>query len=173
MKFIQHSIIVLFAVLSSPFASGEVYQTPQAFLQETFNYQVPEPRILWISGEVRARTEQILQHKPMSLRTRYWRQQDRTAWILEEIGKEQPITVGIIVDKNRIESVKVLIFRESRGWEVKYPFFTNQFKQAELNAKLELTKPIDGVTGATLSVRALKKLSRLALYYHQHISASP
>lgn len=129
--------------------------------------------MLWISGEVRDTAERILQHKPGSLRTRYWQRDRRTAWILEEIGKEQPITVGIIIDKDRIEAVKVLIFRESRGWEVKYPFFTNQFKQAKLDSGLELNTDIDGITGATLSVRALKKLSRLALYFHQQVTASP
>ncbi|WP_069472977.1 FMN-binding protein [Candidatus Marithrix sp. Canyon 246] len=73
-------------------------------------------------------------------------------WILEEIGKKKPITTGIVINKGRIERFKVLIFRETRGWEVCYPFFTNQFKGNSLNN----FSHIDGISGATLSVRALK-----------------
>ncbi len=58
---------------------------------------------------------------------------------------------------NAIQDVKVLVFRESRGWEVKYPFFTDQFNQVQLNNEKELNKHIDGISGATLSVNALRK----------------
>ncbi|MDZ7661228.1 FMN-binding protein [Thiohalophilus sp.] len=173
MKRFKHDILIALTLLFSPLVTAEVYQSPEAFLEQTFNTDVPEPKVLWISGAVRTRAEQILQHRPDTLRTRYWQQGNRTAWILEEIGKERPITVGIVINDKSIETIKVLVFRESRGWEVKYPFFTNQFKQAELNADLELNKSIDGITGATLSVRALTKLSRLALYFHQHVTRTP
>ena len=173
MKFTTQLVFILCTALPSLPVMGEVYQEPEAFLQQVFDNQVPDPKILWISGQVRETAGQILQHNPGTLRTRYWRRGERSAWILEEIGKERPITVGIVINQNWIETVKVLVFRESRGWEVKYPFFTNQFKQAKLNDDLQLDKPIDGVTGATLSVRALTKLGRLALYYHQHVTQSP
>ncbi|MGD8547133.1 MAG: FMN-binding protein [Thiohalophilus sp.] len=170
MKYVSRKFFFAIALLLSLPAAAEVYQKPEVFLQQAFEQQVPDPKMLWITGELRDKSEQILQHRPGSLRTRYWHKGQRTAWILEEIGKEQPITVGIVINKNRIETVKVLVFRESRGWEVKYPFFTDQFKQVQLKGDLQLNKPIDGITGATLSVRALTKLSRLALYYHQHVT---
>lgn len=97
---------------------------------------------------------------------RYWGEKHRTAWILEEIGKERPITVGLVIDNGRLETVKVLVFRESRGWEVRYPFFTDQFNGARLTNEHGLDRSIDGISGATLSVRALKKLARLALFLH-------
>ena len=65
--------------------------------------------------------------------------------------------------------VKVLIFRESRGWEVRYPFFTDQFKGATLVTDNNLDRKIDGITGATLSVNALTKLGRIALLLHKHL----
>jgi len=94
---------------------------------------------------------------------RYWSRDERTAWILEEIGKTEPITTGIVVDKGAIARISVLIYRESRGWEVRYPFFTDQFKGATLNSTHELDRNIDGISGATLSVRALTRLARVAL----------
>ena len=65
--------------------------------------------------------------------------------------------------------MKVLVFRESRGWEVRYPFFTEQFADASLKAETKLDRKIDGISGATLSVDALIKLARLALFLDQYI----
>jgi hypothetical protein len=66
--------------------------------------------------------------------------------------------------------MQVLIYRESYGWEVRYPFFTDQFTGLQLDDDLHLTDSIDGISGATLSVNALTKLSRLALYLHNEVN---
>jgi len=99
------------------------------------------------------------------LRVRYHAEGQRTVWVLEEIGKYKPITVGISVSDGAIEKLQVLAYRESHGWEVKQDFFTRQFIGAKLSKKWRLDEDIDGISGATLSVRALKKLARLALYF--------
>ncbi len=157
----------LVLLLSSPSWSREdVYQAPEQFLLEVFSGTVPKPDVLWLTDELRTPIKAILGHGLPQLRLRYWRQSGRTAWILEEIGKEKPITVGLVVDDGRIERVKVLIFRESRGWEVRFPFFTDQFTGTRLTAERRLDRDIDGISGATLSVRALTKLARLALFLH-------
>jgi hypothetical protein len=64
-----------------------------------------------------------------------------------------------------------LIFRESRGWEVRHAFFTDQFDQATLTRNTELDRTIDNISGATLSVRAVTKLSRIALLLDQAVSS--
>jgi len=84
----------------------------------------------------------------------------------------------VVIQDGVLERIKVLIFRESRGWEVRYPFFTDQFKGAALNHDGALNKSIDGISGATLSVRALKKIATLALYLDsvtakQNVKTSP
>ena len=71
---------------------------------------------------------------------------------------------GIVVDDGRIERVKVLVFRESRGWEVRHDFFTDQFRQVSLTEDRELDRHIDSISGATLSVHAITRLARLALF---------
>ena len=149
-----------------------VYQQPADFVHEAFSGNAPAAKRLWITGNRKKVSKEILGHPPSSLRLRYWGKGMRTAWILEEIGKDKPITVGIIVNRNRIEKVKVLIFLESRGWEVRHDFFTKQFKNIGLLVSQQLDKPIDGISGATLSVRALKKLVRLALYLHSQTAFS-
>ena len=143
------------------------YQSSEEFLGEAFAGSPPAPKVVWLQGEVKKTAVNILGHAYPGIRIRYWGKEKRTAWILEEIGKTQPITVGIVVDEAGLESIRVLAFRESRGWEVRYPFFTDQFSGIQLTADNELDRHIDGISGATLSVRALKKLTRLALYLHQ------
>jgi hypothetical protein len=63
----------------------------------------------------------------------------------------------------------VLAFRESRGWEIRYPFFTDQFSGLTLAPDGYLSKPIDGITGATLSVRAVERVTRLALWLNAQV----
>ncbi len=150
------------------YAKG-VYQSNSAFIDEVFNDPTIKPKMLWLTGDVKAGAVKILGEKPRQLRVRYWRKQQKTAWILEAIGKTKPITVGLVIDAGKLQRVKVLAFRETRGWEVKEDFFLDQFSQRTLTPELQLDKSIDGITGATLSVRALKKLARLALFYHQQV----
>ncbi len=87
--------------------------------------------------------------------------------ILDEIGKTQPITTGFVVSGGRIEKVKVLIYRESHGFEVRRSSFTKQFKGASLDRSGKLNRRINNIAGATLSVRALTKLAGVALYLDQ------
>lgn len=163
----------LLLILASAHAADQVYQEPEEFLREAFAGETPEPQVLWLTGELRQQAKTILSHDPQALRVRYWTRERRSAWILEEIGKDKPITVGIVVEGRQIKGLRVLIFRESRGWEVRHPFFTDQFKDTGLTEALELDHPIDGVTGATLSVRALTRLARLALLLAQHTGPTP
>lgn len=162
-KVLQFLVLVM---LASRVQGGSVYQTPGDFLQEVFSDTPPSPQVLWLKGAVKETASEILGHPYPGLRIRYWGQDGRTAWVLEEIGKEKPITVGLSVTADGLDTIRVLEFRESRGWEVRYPFFTDQFRGSGLTADLQLDRGIDGISGATLSVRALKKLARLALYLH-------
>ncbi len=164
MKFIILRLFTVLALLPLLAWARGTYQEPQDFLADTFGGTPPRAAVVWLTGERKQRVRDILGHDYPSLRVRYWRAGARSAWILEEIGKDHPITVGVVVNEGRMERIKVLIFRESRGWEVRHPFFTDQFQGAGLAADGRLDRDIDGISGATLSVRALKKIATLALY---------
>jgi hypothetical protein len=141
-----------------------VYQTPAAFVEAAFAGRPPAPTILWLDDAAQAEIVKILGHRYPAMRLRYWMDGHRSAWVLEEVGKEEPITVGIVIDRSRIDLVKVLEFGESRGDEVRYPFFTKQFEGAGFRRDRQLDRHVDGISGATLSVRALTRIARLALY---------
>ena len=159
--------ILLVLLLLSTAAAADEYQSQEDFLLEAFDGTTPKPGVVWLKGDIKKATSDILGHAYPGLRIRYWGEGTRTAWILEEIGKVKPITVGLVVNDDGLEKIRVLAFRESRGWEVRYPFFTDQFTGVGLMADHDLDRRIDGISGATLSVRALKKLARMALYLHE------
>ena len=161
---------LLYYLISASALAATVYQQPADFIRQVFgNAQVNSDK-LWLDKELRQQIHGILGHDLGVLRVRYWRLPPRTAWILEETGKEQPITAGIVVNDGKIELIKVLIFRETRGGEIRYPFFTDQFNGAHLGPDFTLSRRIDGISGATLSVNAIVKLARLALLFHQRCS---
>ncbi len=140
------------------------------YLRAAFSNGEPTPDTLWVTPELRQSVEAALGYGIASLRVRYWHRDRRTAWILDEIGKEQPITVGVVVENDTASMVRVLEFRESRGWEVRYPFFTDQFNDARLDARVEIDPQIDSITGATLSVDAVIRVVRLALFLYRYTS---
>lgn len=139
------------------------------YVQSAFPAGVPEASTLWVTGELRESVENVLGHRLAALRVRYWLDGEKSVWVLDEIGKELPITIGVAVEGNAIANVRVLEFRESRGWEVRYPFFTDQFTAAKLDADGRLDRHIDGITGATLSVRAVTKVAKVALLMHDNV----
>lgn len=160
-------LIIVLVSLFTTFAVAEVYQTNTDFIKEVFEHKTPKPKVLWITKQLKSQASEILGNKPRQLRIRYWGKENKTAWILDEIGKEKPITFGVVIEADKIKQFKVLSFRESRGWEIVQPFYTDQFTHSLLKDNLKLDKTIDGISGATLSVRASQKMARMALLFHQ------
>ncbi|HEY9136290.1 MAG TPA: FMN-binding protein [Pseudomonadales bacterium] len=143
------------------------YLSTKEFLDLTFKNSPYQMKSLWLDQAELDQAEKILGHPFNGFRVRYWAGKHQTAWVLDEIGKERPITIGVSIQDNKIAAIHILAFRESRGWEIRNDFFTRQFDQAFLNHQYKLSAQIDGISGATLSVRAVKKVAALALYFHQ------
>ena len=173
MKNLLTPLFVLSFIVSTNLLAGGVYQKPDDFINQVFDNTPPKTEMLWLNKKLKTQMAEILSHNYKGLRVRYWQQTSandhKSVWILDEIGKEKSITTGIVVKNGKIEFVKILVFRESRGWEVRHAFFTDQFKQAALKNNQQLSNNIDNISGATLSVRAVKKLAKIALLLDQHI----
>ena len=60
--------------------------------------------------------------------------------------------------------------RGLRGGEIRQLFFRRQFEGMTLDQQDRLSAPVDGITGATLSVDAVSRLARLALVLHKHVT---
>lgn len=150
-------------------ASLQEYQNPKDFIQESFLTEVPKAKYIWIKSEVRKDVERILGHRYHQLRVRYWSKGPISTWILEEIGKEEYITFGVTINSGLVQNAKVLVYREIRGGEIVRKAFTHQFLNSKINSKHKLNVRIHGISGATLSVRAMTKIVRMALYLDQVI----
>lgn len=157
-------VVLALALGAAAAVHGEVYQEPGAFVAEVFG-STPAPKVLWLTREIQAQAAAILGHPPAQLRQRYWSEGRKSVWVLEETGKEEMITAGFVVVDGRIDHVRVLIYRESRGQEIRQRVFLKQFNNAKLAQGNRLDRDIDGIVGATLSVGAMERMARLALYF--------
>ncbi|MFT6896438.1 MAG: hypothetical protein ACJA13_000839 [Paraglaciecola sp.] len=160
---ITFTFLLLCSVSFSLVAKG-TYLSSEQFIGHAFNGNVPKVQALWLSAQDKTIIGNIMSRPFNLLRVHYWQQDEETVWIIDEIGKEKPITIGVHIKQKKIVELKVLAFRESRGDEVRHSFFTTQFTAAKLDQENQLTQSIDGITGATLSVWALTKVARLALW---------
>ena len=157
-------VLLVFLTLSTHAGALEqIYENPGVFVTDALG-ALPQPKLLWLTKTAQAEIAGILGHAPTQLRQRYWSDGIKSVWVLDEIGKEEPITAGFVITNGRIDHVRVLVYRESRGSEVRYPSFLRQFKEATLTSGARLSQSIDGISGATLSVSALERLARVALY---------
>ncbi len=163
-------LLLLLSYWTASLAHGEVYLSQEDFSARYFAEQPTQRGQLWLTEELKNAAEPLLGRKPSGLRVRYQRSTDglRSAWIMNEIGKERPITIGVVVERGAIVGVEILAFRESRGWEVRFPAYTAQYRNARLEQS-RLSQNIDGITGATLSVRAVNAVAKLALYYAEQL----
>jgi len=102
------------------------------------------------------------------------------AVVAEEIGKYRPITFMVgATPQFAVREVAVMVYRESRGGEVRRSRFLSQYRGKGLRDPLQLNRDIVNISGATLSVRALNTgvrrvlLCLEALYGAQGQTAGP
>lgn len=156
-------VIGVMLVLASPVVLADtIYQQPDDFVSQAFEGAPPKPRLLWLDAPAQQKLSAIFGHPYPQARLRYWRADGRTAWVLEDTGKEYPITAGFVIVQGRIDRASVLVYRETRGDEIHFPAFLRQFRGLALKDD-GLSKEIDGISGATLSVWAMQRMARAAL----------
>jgi hypothetical protein len=166
-------VLIFFLIANLIYALEDVYLEPEAFIANSFASE-PEIKTIWLKQSIKEDIKKLTGLDYPGLRIRYWEVENKRAWILEAIGKVKLITTGFLTNDQIIEDMRVLIYRETHGYEVQYPFFRNQFKglRFESQNSYKLNKKIDGISGATLSVNALTKLSKIALYLDTLVAQS-
>lgn len=160
---------VLGALLCPAFCAAE--NDINAFITQAFAPHTAQAEVLWLTPPIKQAAQAATGMVPEGARLRYWRNGLRTAWVLNRIGKEEPITFGVVVENNAIVALQVITYRESRGHEIRTPRWLAQFvgaRAADTSAHA-LNRHIDNITGATLSVRAGMDVARLALFLHQQV----
>lgn len=157
-------VVLLWVSFSLTVEAAKTYQSPSDFIKSQFPGQAPQAKLQSITSTMQSRLNQINGSQYRSSRIRYWQQGSRTVYILEDIGKTLPITIGYVIDGDKVSKVKVLIYRESHGDDVCRSYFTKQFKSLSLKSNGKLSKKPKNIAGATLSVRTLTRMARAALF---------
>ena len=82
-------------------------------------------------------------------------QVDGYALIQNTIGKHKPMTYMVGVDPTgHVSNVELLVYRESRGSEVRTKRFNVQYEGKTASDPVKLNKDIINISGATMSVRS-------------------
>ena len=160
-------LITLVAASLPGMAATTVYQKPSDFIRSVCGGKIPTTRTLTLTASHQSKIRRLMGHEYRPSKVRYWMSGRRMVVILEEVGKTQPITTGFVVSGGKIELVKMLIYRETIGAEVRRTSFTNQFKGATIGSNGKLTRRINNIAGATLSTRAFMEMGRVAVYLDQ------
>jgi len=102
-----------------------------------------------------------------------WKGGVRLGWAFIDVHVVRTLTQGLLVvlePDGSVRSVRVLAFHEPEEY-VPRPGWFRQFEGQKLTPRLRLNRDIHGVTGATLSSRAVTRSVRRCLAYHQVLLA--
>jgi Na+-translocating ferredoxin:NAD+ oxidoreductase RnfG subunit len=81
---------------------------------------------------------------------------DGYALVQNTIGKHKPMTYMVGIDsRGQVSDVELLIFRESRGSEIRQKRFNAQYEGKTVNDPVRINKDIINISGATMSVRSM------------------
>lgn len=81
---------------------------------------------------------------------------DGYAMVQNTIGKHKPMTYMVGVDrKGQVLNVELLVFRESRGSEVRTKRFNVQYEGKTVLDPVRINRDIINISGATMSVRSM------------------
>lgn len=135
--------------------SRELTAEQKSCIEQRIGWKFPERRFTFFIGE----TNGVI---------------DGYASIQNTIGKYRPITyiVGITPDAE-VFQVEVLVYRESRGAEVRTPRFMYQYQGKGSEDPIRINRDIVNITGATMSVRSVSAGVKRALVMTEELYLNP
>lgn len=81
---------------------------------------------------------------------------DGYALVQNTIGKHKPMTYMVGIDsRGQVSDVELLVFRESRGSEIRQKRFNSQYEGKTVLDPVRINKDIINISGATMSVRSM------------------
>ncbi len=162
--------LFLLLFLTGNVSAGGTYYTQQQMQAEVFAGDAVTSNALWLTPERKQLIRETTGQSLTQARIRFTEAAGRRLWVLSEIGKEKPITFGVVTSIDGIERIEVMVFREARGDEIRLPQYTAQYQGQTLTPEGDLANNVDGISGATYSVRTMKKVAKLALLLDQWVT---
>jgi len=90
--------------------------------------------------------------------------------VASEVGKHNPFDFLVGLNRERkVEGIVILNYREARGGDVRRARFLRQFEGKALSDAVSVNRDIIGISGATLSSRAVTRGVRKTLWWVAHL----
>ncbi len=117
----------------------------KTLIQDLIGWQFPETSFECFIGETNGKS-------------------DGWALIQNTIGKHKPMTYMVGINpQGEATNVEVLVYRESRGSEVRTKRFNYQYEGKNIHDPIRINRDIINITGATMSVRSMSAGVKRAL----------
>jgi len=140
----------------------------ESFVLARFGKPVPV-RVLPVTGDTSAICSEVLGRPYAGSSVSYHTDGEQTVWILSARGKHGSIVAGCAVAGGTLQAVQVLADREVRGRGIRTERYLRQYQDCRLTKSGRLSRSVDGITGATMSSGAVKKIAVLALRLDDHL----
>jgi len=179
MKFVLLKIIIVIVLLLSAFSENifpqEIKEEVREIITNTFNKDVQYDYEKYIIPDsLKTKVENTTQQKFFSESVYILKIFDEeilsgVALLDNVYGKDMPITFLVIFeDSGKIILADIVKYREPYGAAVQNKNWTAQFKKKESNSGFSVGDDIDGITGATISVKSVTKgIYKLSLLYKE------
>ena len=157
----KYSILI---ILTSFLAASDIKIICEEYLFNLYpNNTDIRMHIFKLNKKIKKKVENIVKQRFYKDKLYYWTitQEDSTkayAFLDNVIGKSMPITFMVILNiDGEIENVNVIKYREAYGSEVGSKSWLQQFINFNNNSDYNIGKDIDGISGATISVKSMSK----------------
>ena len=157
----KYSILI---ILTSLLAAGNIQIACEEYLFNLYPKNTDiSMQILQLDKQVTKEVENQVKQKFYKDKLYYWKitKEDSTmayAFLDNVIGKSMPITFLVILNINGdIINTNVIKYREAYGGEVGNKGWLQQFYNRNNNSSYNIGKDINGISGATISVKSMSK----------------
>ena len=157
----QYFILI---ILTSALVAGDIKSICEEHLLSIYLKDIDiRMNILNLDRQIKENVENQVKQKFYRDKLYYWTisQRDTTiayAFLDNVIGKSMPITFMVILNiDGNIINANVIKYREAYGSEVGNKGWLQQFINFNNNADYSVGKDIDGISGATISVKSMSK----------------
>lgn len=160
----KHGLIALLLLAGPAASAATTYWTTPALLKQFFHSSQVVGAIEVLGSELAEAGMTPTKGKYLVYVGRSDGRVDGFAVVDEEKGQHMPITFGFLFDlRGRVRDVQIMTYREPYGDGIRDRRFLDQLLGKGTGDGLKPGIDVDGVTGATISVRATTVAARRAL----------
>ncbi|MCW8848452.1 MAG: FMN-binding protein [Melioribacteraceae bacterium] len=177
MKKLYIYFILIQIILQSNILAGEIRDSALTFIQNKYGADIEIKTFkLVLPEKIKLKSENFAKQRFFGSFVYYYEiyssnKKVASAFLDNVLGKVKPITYMVVFNKDlSISSVDIVKYREQYGGAVGNKEWLDQFNLKTVNSDLELHKDVDGISGATISVKSVIKGVKRLVYLMNNLS---